>query len=72
MRIKTMLDGATSLNTFCDENGISKATAYREIAASRLEARKVGRRTIVTKEAARDWLKSLPKLGAAAETGVPA
>jgi hypothetical protein len=30
-----------------------------------LEARKVGRKTIVTKEAERSWLKNLPKLGSA-------
>jgi excisionase family DNA binding protein len=60
-----MLDGATSLDQFCEDHSISRATAYRAIDAGRLEARKVGRKTIVTKEAARDWLKSLPKLGGA-------
>jgi predicted site-specific integrase-resolvase len=49
-----MLDGATSLKDFCAENAVSRPTAYREIAAGRLVARKVGRKTIVTKEAARD------------------
>jgi predicted site-specific integrase-resolvase len=58
-----MLDGATSLDEFCAANSVSRATAYREIEAGRLEARKVGRKTIVTKEAARHWLKSLPRLG---------
>lgn len=62
-----MLDGATSLKVFCSENAVSRPTAYREIAAGRLVARKVGRKTIVTKEAARDWLKSLPRLGASAD-----
>jgi hypothetical protein len=67
-----MLDGATSLDKFCAENSVCRATAYREIAAGRLEARKVGRKTIVTKEAARDWLKSLPKLGADSSSDVAA
>ena len=57
------MDGATSLDEFCAVNAVSRATAYREINAGRLEARKVGRKTIVTKEAERSWLKSLPRFG---------
>jgi hypothetical protein len=62
------MDGATSLDEFCAVNAVSRATAYREIDAGRLEARKVGRKTIVTKEAARDWLQSLPKLRGSDDT----
>lgn len=58
-----MLEGAVSLEKFCKDNAVSRATAYREIGARRLEARKVGRRTIVTNQAARQWLESLPKFG---------
>jgi hypothetical protein len=57
------MNGALSLEKFCQENSISRATAYREINSSRLEARKIGRKTIVTKQAAQDWLASLPKIG---------
>ena len=58
-----MLEGAVSLEKFCKNNAVSRATAYREIGAHRLEARKVGRKTIVTNQAARQWLVSLPKFG---------
>jgi hypothetical protein len=58
-----MLEGAVSLEKFCKDNSVSRATAYREITARRLEARKVGRKTIVTNQAARQWLESLPKVG---------
>jgi excisionase family DNA binding protein len=55
-----MLDGAISLNDFCAANAVSRPTAYREIAAGRLKARKVGRKTIIPKESERAWLQSLP------------
>jgi excisionase family DNA binding protein len=57
-----VLRGATTLKTFCRDHGISLPTAYREIAANRLEARKVGRRTLITREAENRWLNGLPRL----------
>jgi excisionase family DNA binding protein len=45
---------------FCRRYSIGRTTAYREIAAGRLRAVKVGRRTLITEEAAKDWLAGLP------------
>lgn len=41
----------------CRRNGIGKTTLYAEIKAGRLEAIKVGRRTLITASAERAWLK---------------
>ncbi|MGJ8668978.1 MAG: hypothetical protein ACSHXK_05775 [Oceanococcus sp.] len=44
-----------SVRTFASRNGLSYGKAYQEIAAGRLRTMKVGRRTLITKEAAVDW-----------------
>ncbi|SFO74182.1 DNA binding domain-containing protein, excisionase family [Bradyrhizobium sp. Ghvi] len=67
-----MLEGAVSLDRFCAENSVSRATCYREISAGRLEARKVGRKTVITKAAAKAWLEALPKFGADCDSDVAA
>ena len=46
--------------------GVSERTLAREIAAGRLIARKVGRRTVIEDSALSSWLRSLPRAGAAA------
>jgi len=53
---------ALTLPDFLKRYGISRSTAYREINAGRLEARKRGSRTIITSAAAQAWLDSLPAL----------
>ncbi len=53
--------GVVSLDQFCENNSISRATAYREISLGRLEARKIGRKTVVTKAAEKAWQDALPK-----------
>ena len=53
---------AYTLTDFLKRYGISRSTAYREIHAGRLEARKRGSRTIITSAAAQAWLDSLPAL----------
>jgi predicted DNA-binding transcriptional regulator AlpA len=53
---------AYPLPDFLKRYGVSRSTAYREINAGRLEARKRGSRTIITAEAAQAWLDSLPAL----------
>lgn len=57
-------DGADSIERFAAKNAISRAQAYKEIAAGRLTARKVGARTIVTHEDAAKWRRALPKASA--------
>jgi len=51
-----------SVEEFAVRNGISRAQGYKEIAAGRLVARKVNSRTIITREDAAAWRRSLPKM----------
>lgn len=52
--------GAMSIETFCQWSGIGRSLVYKEIEAGRLRIKKVGRRTIITSEAAGSWLAALP------------
>jgi hypothetical protein len=54
-------NGADTVESFAAKHAISRAQAYVEIAAGRLIARKVGARTIITREDAARWRRSLPK-----------
>ena len=47
---------------FRERHNISNTTLYDQIKKGRLVALKVGRRTIITEEAERNWLASLPKM----------
>jgi excisionase family DNA binding protein len=47
---------------FRERHNISNTTLYDQIKKGRLVALKVGRRTIITEEAEKDWLASLPKV----------
>jgi hypothetical protein len=49
-----------TLIEFARRNRIGLSTAYNEIKAGRLTARKVGRRTLITAEDERDWRQRLP------------
>ncbi|WP_063799726.1 hypothetical protein [Bradyrhizobium jicamae] len=49
-----------------ERNGISRAQIFVEIKEKRLNARKVGSRTIVTDEDEANWLASLPQTKEAA------
>jgi hypothetical protein len=53
--------GAYTVEQFAARHAISRAQAFKEIAAGRLIARKVGSRTIITYEDAARWRRSLPK-----------
>ena len=61
-----MNPSAFSIDDFCSRYGIGRSTIYDEIRTGRLEAVKVGRRTLITEQAGQDWLRSLPKAGEAA------
>jgi len=50
----------------CD---VGRSLLYEEIAAGRLTARKVGRRTIVTRSDAIRWLRGLPEVGVPSTIG---
>ena len=51
---------AFSIREFCDRYSIGRTRAYEEIAAGRLRAVKVGRRTLIPKDSAEAWLAALP------------
>jgi hypothetical protein len=54
--------GAYSVEDFARLHSIGRSTAYSEISAGRLIARKFRARTLVTIEDAKAWRSSLPKL----------
>jgi excisionase family DNA binding protein len=47
--------------TFAADHGLSETTVYKEINEGRLAASKVGRRTVIFREAAEAWRTSLPR-----------
>lgn len=51
---------AMSVKSFCEAYDVGETTVYRLMASGNLRAVKVGRKTLIPMEAARDWLKSLP------------
>jgi hypothetical protein len=53
---------------FCTTYGIGRSKAYELIGRGELEARKAGKATIITHEAAERWYSSLPKVDAARDT----
>ena len=53
---------ALTVEEFIAAYGIGRTTTYEEIAAGRLAAVKLGRRTIIPREAADAWLASLPPI----------
>lgn len=52
--------GAYTILDFTQNFGISRTRAFAEIKAGRLAALKCGRRTLITQEAAEEWLHNLP------------
>ena len=51
---------AFSIREFCRQYSVGRTNAYQEIAAGRLRAVKVGRRTLITHDDAEAWLAALP------------
>ena len=49
-----------SIGEFCERYGPGRTTAYQEIKAGRLRARKCGKRTIIAEDDAERWLERLP------------
>ena len=52
---------AFDIASFCQRFRTNRTALYRELDAGRLVAKKVGRRTIITKADALHWLENLPK-----------
>jgi hypothetical protein len=48
-----------TLMEFCGWARVCRSVAFQEIAAGRLRAVRIGRRSLITIQAARDWLEML-------------
>ena len=48
-----------TLPEFCGRHSLSRTAAYREIRDGRLRVTKVGRRTLIARIDAEEWLKAL-------------
>jgi hypothetical protein len=57
---------AYTLNEFCRAAPCSRTTAYAEIRAGRLRAKKLGSRTIIPKDVAQNFIAGLPDVKVAA------
>jgi hypothetical protein len=57
---------AYSINGFAERADMGRTTVYAEIRAGKLKAKRRGSRTIITAEAARAYLDSLPDVPASA------
>jgi len=55
-------DGAFTLDKFCRRYGQSRSSAYREINAGRLVAKKRGAQVLIECAEARRWFSNLPKI----------
>lgn len=51
---------ADTVRDTCTRLGIGRTRLYEEIAANRLDARKVGRRTLILRASQDCWLAALP------------
>ena len=58
--------GAFSVELFADEHGISRSQSYVEIKKGRLRTMKVGRRRLISTEAAADWRRLMEEKAKAA------
>jgi hypothetical protein len=54
-------DGAFTIDSFCERYGQSRSSAYREINAGRLVAKKRGARVLIDRAEARRWFEGLPR-----------
>lgn len=57
-------DGAFQIEEFCRRFGVGRTTAYEEINAGRLVAKKRGARVLIERSEARRWFSNLPKFEA--------
>lgn len=57
----TTESGAFTVNEFLSWAKIGRTKAYEEIEAGRLKIRKIGRKSLILRADAEDWLNSLPE-----------
>ena len=55
-------DFAFTVHEFCELHKIGRTRLYKEIQSGRLEAVKVGSKTLILPGAAERWLRALPRL----------
>jgi excisionase family DNA binding protein len=53
---------AFSIEQFCKRYGVGRTKAYEELKLGRLQARKIGRHTIIPEDDAEAWLRRLPRM----------
>ncbi|MDF0495384.1 helix-turn-helix domain-containing protein [Bradyrhizobium yuanmingense] len=53
---------ALTVKEFCQQYGIGQTQFYEEVKEGRLPVRKVGRKSLITRDDAESWLQSLPRL----------
>ena len=58
--------GAMTVQEFMAWASVSHTTVYRQIKSRKLRAIRCGRRTLITMDAAKSWLDSLPEMEGAA------
>lgn len=54
--------GALTVAEFCETYGVGRSLFYEELKAGRIEARKAGKRTLILRDEAERWARSLPKV----------
>jgi hypothetical protein len=59
---------AYDIKSFCRAYGISRSFAYLEMRAGRLKPFKAGRRTLISRQAAEAWLRTLEQAVQRAES----
>ncbi len=63
MQLNIQTKHAFTVKEFCKSYAIGRTTAYEEIKSGRLQSRKVGRRTLILRIDADNWLADLPAGG---------
>ncbi len=54
-----------SIRAFCDAYGVGRTSVYSHIGAGKLQAVKIGPRTMIDVESAEQWAASLPRFKSA-------
>jgi len=59
---------ALTISDFCSEFGVGRSFVYTQFKKGSLKYRKAGKRTIITHDAAMEWLANLPEGGSNEKT----
>jgi hypothetical protein len=64
--MNTHFDGAMTIGAFCVWASVGRTRTYEEIKQRRLRAKKLGGKTLISRQSAAEWLANLPDLHTAA------